>query len=394
LAEDVKGAAEELRSTFDVRPSLRKPGWSHVMNHTAELQEAIGGMWAPASCPSCGPGVLAASFILAPTPHRSTSLGNPLAKPALMIRKVLLIVGAMLLVVVAGGAVFVATRQNLHFDPPYPNVTASSDPAVIERGHYIVRDAAPCAACHGDPSQRDAYKTGADVPLVGGFVFDIPPGKFYTRNLTPDSATGLGGVSDKAIARALRYGVGHDGRALLPFMEMQGLADDDRRAVVSYLRTQPPVHNAVPPHHYNVLGKVVRATMLSKPVGPSAPPLAQAPHGASVETGHYLVESVALCWSCHTERSQMTGAFTGPRYGGTKGFKEVVDTARSWSPPNITSDPETGRLGKMNEDQFVARFRQGRLIPGSPMPWQAFARMSDDDLRAIYRYLKSVPPTN
>jgi len=53
--------------------------------------------------------------------------------------------------------------------------------------------------------------------------------------------------------------------------------------------------------------------------------------------------------------------------------------------------PETGRLGKMSEDQFVARFHQGRLIPGSPMPWQAFARMSDDDLRAIYRYLKSVP---
>ena len=45
----------------------------------------------------------------------------------------------------------------------------------------------------------------------------------------------------------------------------------------------------------------------------------------------------------------------------------------------------------MNEDQFVARFRQGRLIPNSPMPWQAFSRMSEDDLRAIYRYLKTVP---
>jgi len=132
--------------------------------------------------------------------------------------------------------------------------------------------------------------------------------------------------------------------------------------------------------------------MLSKPVGPSATPLAQAPHGVSIETGHYLVESVALCWSCHTERSQMTGAFTGPRYGGTKNFKEIDDPTHSWSPPNITSDTETGRLGKMNEDQFVARFRQGRVLPGSPMPWQAFARMSEDDLRSIYRYLKSVTP--
>ncbi len=309
-----------------------------------------------------------------------------------MIRKVLLAVGGLLLVVIVACAVFVAMRQNLRFDAPYPDVTASTDSAVIERGRYIVRDLAPCAACHGDPTQRQAFASGADVPLSGGFVFDIPPGEFYTRNLTPDPETGLGNVSDRAIARALRYGVGYDGRALLPFMEMQGLSDDDLAAVVSYLRTQPPVHNVVPPHHANVLGKIVKATALSKPVGPAAPPPAQAPHGATVENGRYLVEAVSLCWACHTKRSEMTGALTGPKFGGTTGFKEPDDPGHSWSPPNITSDPETGRLGQLTEDQFVGRFRQGRAIPGSPMPWQAFSRMAEDDLRAIYRYLKTVPP--
>jgi mono/diheme cytochrome c family protein len=309
-----------------------------------------------------------------------------------MLRKILLAAGGVVSVLIVCGAVFVLVRQNLRFDDtPYPDVAASKDSAVVERGRYIVRVVAPCAGCHGDPSQRAAYASGADVPLVGGVVFDIPPGKFYTRNLTSDAETGLGNVPDKAIARALRYGVGHDGRALLPFMEMQGLADDDLRAVVSYLRTQPAVRNPVPPHHYNLLGKIVRATVVSKPVGPSSTPLAQSPRGPSIENGRYLVESVALCWSCHTERSQMTGALTGPRFGGTTGFKESDDLTRTWSPPNITSDPETGRLGKLNEDQFVARFRQGRLIPGSPMPWQAFSRMSEEDLRAIYRYLESVP---
>jgi len=307
-------------------------------------------------------------------------------------RKALIVVGSMLLIIVAGGAVFVASRQHLRFEAPYPDVVASADSSVVERGHYVVRALAPCASCHGDPNQRAANASGAEVPLVGGFAFDIPPGTFYTRNLTPDSATGLGGVPDKAIARAIRYGVGHDGRALLPFMEMQGLADDDLQAVVSYLRTMPPVHNPVPAHHYTVLGRVIRATVLAKPVGPSTTPPARAPRGASVETGRYLVESVSLCWACHTERSQMTGALIGPRFGGTTGFTEIDDPGHSWSPPNITSDPETGRLGKMSEDQFVARFRQGRLIPGSPMPWQAFSRLNEEDLRAIYRYLKSVPP--
>lgn len=138
-------------------------------------------------------------------------------------RKVLLAVAGIFLIIVVGGAVFVASRQHLTFDAPNPDVAASSDSTVIERGRYVVRNLAPCASCHGDPRQRTAFAEGADVPLVGGFEFATAPGRFYTRNLTPDVETGLGNVPDRAIARALRYGVGHDGRALLPFMEMQGL---------------------------------------------------------------------------------------------------------------------------------------------------------------------------
>ena len=309
-----------------------------------------------------------------------------------MMRKILLAVLALIGIIIVSGSIYVGSRQNLKFDTPYPSVAASTDSAIIERGRYVVRDLAPCASCHLNPAQRATAIEGADVSLSGGWVFDIPPGKFYARNLTSDKETGLGNVSDRAIARALRNGVGHDGRVLLPFMEMQGLSDDDLQAVVSYLRTLPPVQNVVPPHYYNVMGKVVKATALSKPVGPSSPPPARAPRGVSEETGRYLVESVSLCWSCHTERSQMTGALTGPRYGGTTDFKETDDPYHLWSPPNITSDPTTGRLGRMTEDQFVARFRQGRVIPRSPMPWPAFSRLAEDDLRSMYRYLKSVPP--
>src|SRR6185503_4636453 len=127
--------------------------------------------------------------------------------------------------------------------------------------------------------------------------------------------------------------------------------------------TLPVVRNPVPAHHYTLIGKVVKATALANPVGPATPPPARAPRGASVETGRYLVESVSLCWACHTERNQMTGALTGPRFGGTKGFTESDDPDHSWSPPNITGDPETGRLGVLNEDQFIVRFRAGRMIP-------------------------------
>jgi len=309
-----------------------------------------------------------------------------------MIRRIALGLVVVVALAFAGFSIYVASRQNLKFDAPYPEIAASSDSSVIERGRYIVRSVAPCAGCHGDPAQVEAELAGVEVPLSGGYVFDIPPGKFRALNITPDDETGIGRLSDGAIARALRNGIGHDGRALLPFMEMQGLSDEDLTAVVSYLRSQPAVRNPVPAHEYTLLGRVVRATALAHPVGPHAPPPATSPRGANLENGRYLVESVALCGACHTQRDMMTGAFTGPRFGGATGFQSGEDKKRTWSPPNITSDPATGKLGPLTEDGFVARMRSGRVIPGSPMPWQAYQRMEEEDLRAIYQYLKSLPP--
>ena len=81
-----------------------------------------------------------------------------------------------------------------------------------------------------------------------------------------------------------------------------------------------------------------------------------------------------------------TGALIGQPLAGTTDFDSTPE--RSWSPPNITSG---GRLATLSEDQFVARMQAGRAIPHSPMPWQGFQQMSDEDLRAVYRYLMTVP---
>ena len=294
----------------------------------------------------------------------------------------------------AGGAAYVAARQNLKFEAPYPDITASTDSAVIARGHYVVRNVVNCASCHMDTTRHADLAAGADVPMSGGYHWDIPPGTIYARNITPDDETGIGKFSDGAVARALRHGVGADGRALLPFMELQGLSDEDLLAVVSYLRSQPPVHSMVPAHQYSLLGKALKATVLANPVGPSQTPPTVSPRGATLENGRYLVESVGLCWACHTQRSEETGELTGPRFGGATNFVEPTDPGHVWSPPNITSDPATGKLGSMTEDEFVTRFRAGRLLPGSPMPWQGYSRMDENDLRAMYLYLKSVPPVS
>jgi mono/diheme cytochrome c family protein len=174
-------------------------------------------------------------------------------------------------------------------------------------------------------------------------------------------------------------------------MNYHALSDADVVALISFLRSQPPIHKAVPPHDVNFLGKLVLALVI-KPIGPDAPPPSEGPPVApTVERGAYLVSAVAECADCHTRRSNLDGSFTGPRLAGGSDMEGEGDAAVVLVPPNLTPAPGTGRIAKWTEDDFVTRFHRGRLIPQSPMPWNAFARMTDDDLRAIYRYLRTVP---
>jgi mono/diheme cytochrome c family protein len=307
-----------------------------------------------------------------------------------MLKRILLGAGAVLAVVIVVGVTLVELRWKRTFDVPLPDLRASTDPEVIARGRYLVYGPAHCAYCHNTAETGAALDRGEQPPLSGGMVFKLPVGTFRTPNLTPDSATGIGAMSDGHIARMVRYGVRRDGRAGLPFMNFHDLSDADLVAVVSYLRSQPAVSHAVLPHEPNFIGKAMMAFVI-KPISPRAPPPPESPAGVTVERGAYLVSAVAECADCHTERSLMSGAFTGPRLAG--GVAMESDSAGiEFVPPNLTPEPRTGRIAAWSEDQFVARFRQGRVIPGSPMPWNAFARMSDDDLRAIYRYLCTVTP--
>ena len=238
--------------------------------------------------------------------------------------------------------------------------------------------------CHGDTTRQADRDRGEDVPLTGGFRWDIPPGTFYARNITPDPETGIGSFADRAIARALRHGVGpRRTRAAA----VHGAAGARRR------RPGPPSSRICarsrrcttrcPAHRYNLLGKRgegdrARQSGRSRAIPPAAHEPARrdprerslprgvggavlgVPHAA--EPGDRAADRAALRRRDRVRWSTRTIAYT-------------------WSPPNLTSDPETGRTGRMTEDEFVARFRAGRVIPGSPMPWQALGRMEEDDLR-------------
>lgn len=306
-----------------------------------------------------------------------------------MIKKILLTLAALIGIVIVTLAATIGMRWDRKFEAPYPDLKASSDPRVVARGRYLAFGPAHCSDCHTAAADRAALRSGGAPPLAGGLTFVIPPGTIRVPNITPDSATGIGRRTDGEIARMLRFGVRHDGRAAIPFMEFHDMADSDLVAVLSFLRSQPPVAHAVADHELNWMGKGAAAFLIT-PIGPTAPPPAASPAAApTVERGAYIVNALANCAGCHTMRNMVSGAYTGPKLQGGMEMESSVNPKIKLVPPDLTSRPG-GRTALWTEDEFVARFRAGERIPGTPMPWQPFGRMSDDDLRAVYRYLKSV----
>ncbi len=307
-------------------------------------------------------------------------------------KKFFKVTGITLLVIVTGLSVTVSALQHKKFDAPYPAIKASTDTAIIARGKKLVFGAAHCANCHSPASMEDQLLKGMEVPLTGGREFDIPIGKLYAPNLTPHPS-GIARISDEAIARALRYGVRDNGSALFDFMPFHNTSDQDLTAIISYLRSQPAVENVVPPNKMNVLGRVVRAFVL-KPAGPSGLVPVSVKEDTTAAYGSYIANSIANCSGCHTNRDLMTGAYIGERFAG--GFKMETKTDSGTffiTSPNLTPH-KTGRITGWTQEQFIARFRTGKRIQQSHMPWGPFSRMSDDELKSIYKYLQTVKPVD
>lgn len=308
-----------------------------------------------------------------------------------MLRKILKWTCLVLLFAIAGITIVTGLRQHVKYEAPFPAVKASSDSAVIARGRHIVMGPGHCFDCHSNNKNKDSLvRAGGEPALSGGFTFELPFGKFFTRNLTPDKETGIGRMTDGEIARVLRYGVKPNGEAVLPFMSFQNFTDEELTAVISYLRSLEPVRNPIPDHEYNLMGKLIKAYMI-KAEGPTEPVKKSIAADTTAVYGRHLVMAVANCNECHTKRDGV-GKYVGePMAGGTTFEEKGFPTLTS---PNLTPDPTTGRIYKWSQDDFIRRFRMGKAIPYSHMPWDAYSRMSDDELKAIYNYLKSLKPVN
>jgi mono/diheme cytochrome c family protein len=271
--------------------------------------------------------------------------------------------------------------------PPLAPATIGDTTRLVSRGEYIVRNVAICGHCHAADPQKDP-----DGPLSGGYAFrNWRFGTIRASNLTPDSATGLGRWSEAEIVRAIRNGQDRDGKVLAPIMPyawFHAMSDRDALAVVRYLKSRPPVHNEVK-RSPNLIFHL--ATFFF--IGPDVSPVTAAPaRGATAEYGRYLAHHVALCADCHTPRG---GVQAKPDRDWLFAGDATPPSGFPANPANLTPDSATG-IGRWSEADFLRTLRTG-VDPDADelhpfMTWRQFSRMTDDDLRAIYRYLRTVPP--
>jgi cytochrome c553 len=254
------------------------------------------------------------------------------------------------------------------YEVPVEPITIPTDQASIARGEHIAT-IRMCKDCHTE------NWSGQSDSVPGLITLSMP-------NLTP----GAGGVgttnTDEDWVRAIRHGVGYDGRGLLlmPSRVWYYLSDEDLADLIAYLKSLPPVDNEPPKTELGPLGRVMmtlgqlprEATVPDAAVIDHDAPRPVAPQpGVTVEYGLYLART---CMLCH-----------GSELNGQTIFDGSVAL-------NLTPG---GEMKGWSEEDFIATMRTGVTPSGhqlkDAMPWKYFGQMTDDEMKAVWMYLQSLP---
>jgi mono/diheme cytochrome c family protein len=258
------------------------------------------------------------------------------------------------------------------------------------RGEYLAQSVLGCFRCHSD---RDWNAPGAP-PVAGkegaGHVFaeDGRPW-LVAPNLTSDADTGAGRWSDDMIARAIREGIGQDGRLLHPQMwyaAFHDLSDEDVASLVVYLRSLPPVRNPLPQTRIP-LGRRINYADMPQPI---TAPVPQPDLSNDVKRGEYLA-NVADCVGCHTSWYHPDAPMFAKLFAGGNAIPE--SEARVIVSPNITFD--ASGISYYDENLFISVMRTGHVkarVLNPVMPWLWYGKLNDTDLKAIFAYLRSQTP--
>ncbi|QJW91222.1 c-type cytochrome [Spirosoma taeanense] len=294
----------------------------------------------------------------------------------------------VLVLVIGGFCAYVALTPIRSYDPPTPPVIqVKVTEARVKRGEVIAQ--LQCMACHADNNNRVTGKRLDELPALFGTI--------YSRNITQDKEKGIGNWTDGEIIYFLRTGIRRDGT--IAFMPKYNLmADEDIKSVVAWLRSDrfpvQPSNQEAPPSEYSFVAKLLPWTLI-KPNNYPAHLIPLPDSTKPAQMGKYVATAVGDCYGCHSanyldldsEHPERTkGYFAG-------GSKFTGEDGKSILSANLTFDDETGIGKKYTKEQFIRAVKMGVRPDGSVLRYPMGPRpaLSDQEVGAIYEYLRTVP---
>ncbi|MBI4886473.1 MAG: hypothetical protein HY824_05240 [Acidobacteria bacterium] len=270
---------------------------------------------------------------------------------------------------------------------PLTDRTFDRTPQRLERGRYIATSTSGCLFCHSEMDWSGPVAKPGTEGSGRSFAEEGLP-FLNTPNITPDPETGAGAWTDDMLARAIREGISHDGRTLFPLMpytQFKYMSDEDVASVVVFLRSLPPIRKAVPP---SAVPFPVNRFINAVPE-PVTAPVPERDRSNQVAYGDYLVR-IGACRDCHTPADAQGQAIPNMEFGGGFVLTSPLGTVAS---ANITSAPSG--IPYYTEDLFLEMMRTGRVrsrtIHGY-MPWRMYGQQIDEDLKAMFAYIRTLPP--
>lgn len=258
-----------------------------------------------------------------------------------------------------------------------------------KRGEYLVA-AGNCVSCH---------TTDDGSPFAGGLDFETPFGTIYSTNISSDPEAGIGQWTLEEFTAAMREGKRRDGKQLypvFPYTAFTKVSDEDIADIYAYLKTVTPVKYTPPENDlgfpYNqrwALGPWKTLYFDEERFEP------QADQSAEWNRGAYLVEGLGHCGMCHTPRNFLGATDTDMAMTGGTYMERVEGKLSAWSAPNLTS-ADSG-LAMWSEDDITdylkrgVGHRTGVFGPMNKVVVNSTRHMSEEDVRAMAVYLKSLP---
>jgi len=303
--------------------------------------------------------------------------------------KVLVLIIALVVVGVGGFLGWVQLDGIPKYAPGRIELKVEVTPERIARGKPFV--SMLCAGCHLNPTTRQ---------LTGKVMIDAPPefGKIVSKNITQHPVKGIGGWTDGELAYLIRTGISRDGQYIPPYMaKLPHLADEDLKSIIAFLRSDDPMVQAAdvdPPGKTepSFLSKFL-CHVVFKPLPYPAETIVVPPASDKIALGKYLVFGLE-CWPCHSgDFKKMNMAEPEKSYlylGGGNQMRNL--DGQTIATANLTPDEETG-IGKWSEADFVRALKRGFRPDGTLLryPMDLFTELSDDEVGAIYAYLRTVP---